>query len=644
MSRSTSPSAWLLQLIAALCLLIGSVPAQGTETPRTRPEKPAVRDEGEPAVRPPAPGGAQDKTITEPEDPSELKGTFQVNGRTVEVTEGRFYRTYLLLKVNQPRPNAGARMEQLVLEHLMLVELAREMGCMPTEAELDLIDPLKRSSDPSLKKALMERYEKAGLTPEDVRRYAAEATAVQRFKNLHANSVRVLSQDAYDAWKRTHHLFRIGYVEFCASDYEAALRKDPPDDSTLKRFFEDNTQVRNKLRRPTSLTADVLRFDPSKLPEEELARLRADEVPYETALSYFRDNQDRLMSQVPSDRRHELHPPEGTPLEDIVTPFEVLRPQIELEILLRPRIQETFEEAREAMPDWDAEAAAKRHGLEHIHLQDVTQQDVAEALPGLGTRLYNQMWNTQIGSCSPGVQYSDGTFYFWCLRDKQISRLPTFKEAMEKGLLQEYYTWHSYALAEKEAKAFMKRIDAAISSRTSEKEKAIDEEYEKKAEQEIERRGYTEQQQKDATRARYKALAANEKRELRNRYRGKAFQKALEESGVEMKELGPFERRTGYVARQEIEDPERRKRIFLKSYYALQQMQPGDVHDKLLSDTASRCHFVLKLLDKVGPPFEEMSAEEFYQHRTRLRRQQGFSGGFNWSYQKLRKDLNWKDA
>ena len=83
-------------------------------------------------------------------------------------------------------------------------------------------------------------------------------------------------------------------------------------------------------------------------------------------------------------------------------------------------------DARKSDAKWDPRACARKFGLQHVLIDQATRQDVHNEYKHLGPQFFNKLWNTTNGSVCEEISSQGSIYYFWRLRSKSISTLPTF--------------------------------------------------------------------------------------------------------------------------------------------------------------------------------------------------------------------------
>lgn len=584
--------------------------------------------------------GRRFQPIQEPEDPAKVRGTYDLGGETRNLTEGEFYETYKILKPHDEKPQRPLQPQQ-VLEHVLLFAEARHMGFALSPEEQDLINPLKTNQ--AFAGAIQQRLTAWGITEAQYIRYLAEKRAIQRLKDWYANSVRVRSSEVYDLWKRDNFLYRLSYLEFSAEGLEADLRKTPPTTEQLQEFYKTNPQIQSDMRIPTSVTADLVIFDPSTVSADELKRLQGEKkITRDDALAYFVKNRDRLVKQIRSEDRPKLYPPPGEapkPVEELVTPFMLLREQIERELVLGNRINTAFEEAENAKTSADLKAIAEKHGLTHVRLDKASRQEVLTEHSALGPALFTDLFNAAPGGYSTNVQFNGPLQFFWKLEDKAVSSLPPFEDVKDK-LVAPWYEFTAYQAAQEKAQEFLQKLEAAVKEESKEQEAAIDAKNAAQAEKEIKQHNFTGQRA-TAERQKWRNFAENEKRTLRSTLTPKHFDALVEAEGLKLKEHGPFSFAFGRHDRSKVTDKEENRRLYLESNFQIKALGLDHV-SPILSDIVTRTHFIVKVTARDEPPFDRMSPVDYHQRRMAAERQSTFTTNYMWTGFQAQRRLNWK--
>ena len=630
MTRLSSRSLCLVAL--AFLVTLAPLPAQGNDA-ADRPGAPGRAVGVNPASR-------QLPTIEKPADPARIRGTYFLANESQKLTEGEFYDTYLILKPHESTPQRPLQAQQ-VLEHCLLFKEAEDMGFALSDEEKDLINPIKTT--PAFTDAIKQRLQAWEITEAQYVRYLSEKRAIQRLKNWYANSVRVRSSEVFDIWKRDNLLYSVSYVEFTADALEADLRKTPPTEEQLREFYKTNPQIQNTMRVPTSITADIVVFDPASVPADEIERLRGSrKITRKEALGYFLANKERLVRQIPSEDRPKLYPPPGEtppPVEKLFTPFMLLRPQIDREMVLGDRIQKAFDASESTKSSADIKAAADAQGLEVIRLEKTSRQQTLTEYGHLGPSLFTDLFNAQPGSLAVGVQFNGKIQFFWRLEDKAVSSLPPFEDVSD-SLADPWFKSTAFQRAQGAANDFLQKVQDAVKTVPGDREAEIDLEAGKKAAAEIERQGLKETRRIEIERQKWRAWGENEKRIVRSKRMPEFFASVVGKEGHKLRDLGPFSFKYGRIQRGELTDQDESRRAFLQSSFQIKALGPGHV-SQALSDVLTQTHFVVNVDSKEEPPFERMSAIDYYQRRMAAERQTTFTTNYMWTGFQAQRRLKW---
>ena len=625
---SLAPALLLGALLASTSL------AQNTERPPRRPagQRPPIQ-------RPPMTRTPARPSISEPSDPAKVKGTYELNGKIVEVTEGEFFACYTMIKPHVARRNVPLRPQQ-VIEHILLFAEADALGFTPTNEELAELNPLNQGS-PQYAQQLKERWKAMGISEQGYLNYLRQSEAINRMKAVLGNSVRVKSSEAYDLWKRDSQMFRIAYLQFAASDHEAQVQSETPDQLTLKKFWNSNTQVQNRFRLPTTVSGTILVFDPSKITDADIQRAqkaRAKPISYEEAIAYFHANQERLMSQIPSAQRPRLYPKAPPKLESLITPFSLLRTQVEREILLGDRIGDAYREAASLKESWDPKSLAAKYGLDVIEVKAMGRTEMTDKLSHLGYELFSSMFASEPMVVPTAIHHHDGLQFFWKVTSRKISTLPSFDDAMKRGLVKEWKQAEAYARAKAQADEVMAALGKKAEAQIKAKSAEIDAKWNKQLAAALETAEGP--QQRESIKTRFRARSQAEQNQLRHQSRAKYFDSVVAELGYTLKNHGPFVFSLKNRDRSAIEGLDAKRMAYLETNYAVKTLQPDQVTG-ILSDMVTKTHFIVKLIGREDPPFEKMSAVDFHRRCTQLERQRAHANTYDWTYMRANMRRKW---
>lgn len=613
-------------LLVACCLAAKILPAQAVDAPLPAPAR--------------RPGAVQVPRIEAPANPARVKGTFTVGTGERTLTDGDFYQAYLLLRPHEERPDRPLA-ENTVLVHILLAAEAEALGFAPADEEMDAMNPLK--TNPAMAENLLRRWELQGIDEAKYLAYIRQTTAIARMKDAFASMAVVNSEAIYENWKKDNLLHRIAYVEFAAADEERQLRAKTPTDEDLRRFWESSPVAQNLYRIPTSVTVDMVVFDPASLDKDELAQLRrARPISDKEALAYFNKDAKRFTAMVPSEKRHLLHPSQKLPLDQIVTPFELVRDRVEEEILLGDRISRAFEQVKAAdqITGDLMKKAAQQHGLRFHRAEAMTREECATKLEQFGPNLFNQIFNTEPGALCGSIVFEGPLKFFWRLDEKNVSTLPAF-EAVRDKLIETYIRETAYSNAWEAAKGFIARMEERLAAEVKPEEDEIDRKAALKAAEDAARAGAREPRELANYQNQHRALADNEKRMLRASRAPKYFDSLVASEGLALKEFGPFTFRFEGIDRQTLASDDQ-LRSFFESSFQIKSLEPGSVTLAPLSDATTRAHYIVKVVDREEPPFEMMPVADYHRLKINLERQAIFQSNYEWSPFETMTRLQWK--
>ncbi len=616
-------------LIATFCaapLAAQEHPKPSAEVDATVPVKPAT-----PVPQPPTqPNVLQPQGVEKPADPSKVRATFELQGATVPITEGEFYDAYRRLEKFDTKQGMKITVER-AYEHLLSYAEAKALGLEATAEEVALYDPL--ASNPELAKQTRERWEKDGITQAMYDAFQRESRTIQKAKDLFANSVRVSSSEIFDMYRRDHYTYRLEYVEFLASAYAAELRQAKPTDADLKKFWDENTMVQNKHRMQATVTADFVYFDPA-MSSGNAVETRT--VPREEAIAYYQKHKARLDSQIPSERRKELYPTGQADLTSLVTPFSILRPIIEREILLSGRVATAFQEAKAGATDLKALAA--KHGLGFVHIEKANRDVMAQQHLRFGAQAFPVLSNLNPNTLSDEVKMEGQLHFFYRLLDKEQSRLPDFASVREQ-ILGDYIETTSLQRAQNAAQEFRNSIDKKVDQEIAAEQETQLGKAEADANAEIKRDNVTDGRQIEGIKARYRLQAEAKIRQMKDGMAPKYFAQAVTDAKLKLLDTGPFE--VGIPRGDRGANPEdAQARIdFLKTAYQVRTMEVGQI-STVLSDAVTKSHFVVRVVEKAEPDFTKMTDSEILSFRSSIERNKSFQAVYRWTYYEISRRCN----
>ena len=210
--------------------------------PTTGPTREPVPTNVRPTPPQPAP-------IEKPADPAKVRATFELGGQRVNVTEGEFYDCYKRLEKLEPK-NVGRLLNaERVYEQILAYAEAKALGLEATPEEIALFDPLQRN--PTL---MQEAQEELGERRQSRRRCttptSSELRTIQKAKDLFVNSMRVLSSEVFDSYRRDHFTYRLEFVEFPRPATRTRSSRSKPTDAELEQLLEGRQGGPEQAARP----------------------------------------------------------------------------------------------------------------------------------------------------------------------------------------------------------------------------------------------------------------------------------------------------------------------------------------------------------------------------------------------------------
>ncbi len=585
-------------------------------------------------TRMPQPPAAK-RPLVPPDKPDEVRGTWTLCGKPRSVTRGEFFRIEEML--DKLEGNAKSNIpETKVWEFLLLAEEAKALGIEVTDEE---IAKMTEAQGAFLANALKQRNEQLGVSEAMFNEYRKLQELGLRLKDVFADAARITGEEVYEAWKKDHFLYRLRYLYFPAEEHRRALVATPPTDRDLKVFWSERKQLQQKFRTETTVSAEIVEFDPSSLTDEQIAeRTGGRRVSREEALAYYARNRSRLDAQIPAERRTEANRKNrDASLEAMVTPFSLLRTNIEREILLGHLLSEAFEAVR-ANPGADLAALATEKRLGYAKLADADRSACARDHARYGVSFFSQLVKHDEGALAPEILHEGSVQYFFRVNGKKASRLPEFEEVKDR-LVEEYVNTLAYERAEAEAKQAREFIDGRINEEIRQKEREILDAADAEARTKIERDGIKDPAEQERLRniERSKSQAVVQK--LRADVAPAHFAAFAAEHPDRVKETGFFEFQMMADPRDGDEKPATRDaETFLRTNYYIRAMETGHV-TQVLSDPVGQAHYICQLAEKQEPPADRMPPLEAQALKTATLRQQTFMVNYRWSFFEIKKRL-----
>jgi hypothetical protein len=621
---------FILAMTSAIALAslpaIGQVPAPKADTHQDVKVVPAGTPTGPQPPNRIVPSAPQ--PIVKPADPARVKATYEINGARVPITEGDFYDAAQRIEKLEKSSQGRAVDSNRVFEHMLAFAEAKAFGLEATPEEVALFDPLEKNKD--LAAATWARYEKEGVTKEMYATYQKELRTIQKAKDLFANSLRVLSSDVFEAYRRDHFTMRLEYVEFPASRYVEEFKTKPPTDQELEAFFKEDKGVQARYLKQATQSAEFVSFDP-----KETTQAVPDERTIERAeaLAYYNQNKARLDTLLTAEQKAALYPPGKVDIADLKTPFQLLRPVIDREIRLSAKIRAAFEDAKKAGANF--EAIAKQYGLTYERVENVDRESMTVRYSKYGPQIFSVLSALNPNDMSTELKIEPQLQYFYRLISKEASKLPDF-ETVKAKILPDYIERTSLTRAQQAAQAMRSFIDQKVDAEVRAEEQRLLGEAETTAQNEIKTKGVAEAKEMEAIRARYRTQAGAKVRAMKDTLAPKFFDAYVKDNNLKVSDTGLFE--LGSIKR-DVGD-QMRIMVFLKQNPQLRSMEPGQI-TQVMTDAASKTQVIARVAERAEPDYSKMSDGDLLAIRAQTERAQSYQPVQRWQFADIsrRRDL-----
>lgn len=593
-----------------------------------KPEKPNLIDDKGKALN----DHQTVKPLKPPEDPTRVKATYVLAGQSKEITDGRFYETHLMLSKFEERPGLPVS-EERAFAHLLTLAEAELMGFDCSKEEFEAVDPVLKN--PALLETTRQGWEKQGITEEMYRRYGMESRTAQKLRDFYTNSQRVTSEDVFALYKQDHFRMKLAYVAFSAAEFAKKMAADAIPEADLRRYWNDDKGAQNQFRTPTTVGAEFVFFDQSAGGSGSGDAAANAEVGMDEALAYYRRHKPRLDGMLTGEQRAQVQPGAKVAPEELKTPFEILRPQIEREIRASGRVRIAFNEAK-ADPKTDLAALAAKHKLGYAKFDRAERQAFMND-QRFGLQIFGALFNAEVGKLSPDLQSERSVQFFWRVNAKEASRVPEFDEVKDR-LPALYVETMANQRALEAAKAARAAIDAAAESEISGDVAKKNADAETSAAAEIKARNITDEKVKEEVRQRHKTIQQQQLGRVRNLAAGRVFEKACRDAGYEPTVTDSFEIGAARPDRASLPVAEGRLSYF-KTQASLRTVDLNTV-SQVVTDPQLKTHFVYKLIERAEPDFAQISESDELQMRATAERNKGYQVAMRCEYQEIARRLN----
>jgi hypothetical protein len=573
--------------------------------------------------------GQMPQPIQPPADPAKVKGTYEIGGARVSVTDGDFYAAAQRLEKLEPKTAGRAVDTNRVWEHILAFAEAKALGLEATDDEVALFDPL--AANPALAQQVRARYEREGITQEMHATYQRESRSIQKLRDLFANNARILSSEIFDGYRRDHYTVRLDFVEFPTPDYEAEMRAKLPTEDELRAFWQEDRLVQTTYMLPMTVTAEFVSFDPTAAPA---ANGPESSVSDAEALAFYKANKVRLDGMLTAEQRATLYPAAKVEVEQLATPFRVLRPVIEREMKLSGTIRAAFDAAKK--PGADFAAIARANGLTYEKIEGVDRETMVTKYARYGHQAFSLLMNMPAGSMSHDLKMEPQLHYFFKLVDKQPSRLPEF-EAVKGKIVDAYYSGMAYKRAQGEAQAMRSWLDGQVDAAVRAEEETLLAAATAAADAEAKAGGVTQEAEIEKIRQRHRAQAGAEVRKKRDTLASRFFDAYVKDHGLKVQDTGPFE-----IGQPRAEIPGGRAlaKVLIKGMPQIRSMEVGNV-SSILTDAATKTPLIARMAERAEPDYSKMSESDLLSMRSQAERINQYKPIQRWLYAEIskRRDL-----
>lgn len=554
------------------------------------------------------------ESIPVPEDRDAVAGRFAIGGRQREVTRGEIYDLLVLITrldgAVQNMPN-----EDDTWTRLMLVDLADSLGIHVPASELD--NRLHRKN-PEIFNGIVERWATSGVGQEQGLAYEADRMRIDRLKDFLLTNERQTTHDAFDQFKINRLLYQIDYAGFSGKKHSDALRAEGISDEDLENYWKGNPGIQARFRLPARISGTVVYLDPREYGEEEANTLsQGGTVSRERALAYFQANRERLIASIPPAERQFLTITPGTPIDQIKSPFELVRGTIEKKLALEHLIDDAFKEAIQGGFNSDLPAIAAKHHLHTIEFTDLDRRAAMDSLQKIGVAAFTQLFASNGPRMCGAVLVFEDVRYFFRIDDKKESTIPEFATVKDE-LRELYYELMGAEAAQEEARSIYGDLAARVATQVAPQREQLEKEANEAADKRIAELGLTNPAEQNRERARSLSRVRLEMDRLEREARPAVFEKLVQERGLELRRSPLFQFDTNREDRSRIEDPEVSRMAFFRTCYQLRAMKPGEVAPAPLEDHLTHEFYLARLVEVRDPELETMGPVDLIQARGQL--------------------------
>ena len=468
---------------------------------------------------------------------------------------------------------------------------------------------------PTIYEGLLKRWKAIGVSQEQGEAYQRSMIRISHLKNLLFDSNRITTQDAFDQFKQRKLQYQFEYVLFQDEDYLPELRKKGVSREELERFWKQDRAAAARYRLPATVSGAIVCFDPKNFTPEMVASLGdTSKVTRERALAYFKANQKQLIGSIPPDKRHLLTVKPGTPLDEIVTPFSLVKDQIVRKLVLEHLITDAHREALKAGPKADLKAIAEKYHLEYLAFKDMDRQKAMAEMREFGIPAFSRLFGSPPGRISPQVAVVGDRRFFFLVTGKKPARLPDLDEVIDQ-VRTFYFEARAAEMARKAARELFEEMNTKVQAIIEPDRLRLEKEAQEKAEEEIRRMNITREADKRRAHARARARTRLPLDQIKKKAMPAVFDEIVKRRKLKLVRTPWFEFSANREDRGSIRDEAQSRLEFLKTSYQVRSLNKGGVTTMILEDHLTKSFILGRLLDKKDPDMSVMGPVDLIQAR-----------------------------
>ncbi len=545
------------------------------------------------------------KNIPVPQDPSAIAGSFKMGEKRITVTAGDFYDTQVLINQMEGSQRRMVNSDDTWARIILTAWAdALELEAAPSE-----VDKRLQKKTPVLYQGVLDRWAAIGVSPEDGEAYQKASIKVDHLKNLLFNSNRTSTQDAFDQFKTQKLQYQFEYACFTDKDFAQRIIDAGITKEMLEEFWKQDRSAAARYRIPASVSGGIVYFNPNDFSDEMVASLGdASKVTRSQALAYFKANKKRLVGSIPPNKRHLLTLNPDTPLEEVVSPFSLVKDQIIKKLTLQHLVVEAHAAALKAGPKVNLKEIAKTYHLGFHELKDVDRRGAMDELKEFGIPAFSQLFAAPVGQLSRQLSVVGDMRFFFKVTAKKEAHLPELNSVIDQ-VRKFYIETRSSKLAREAAKEILDEMNAKVNVLLAPERERLEQEADETAEREIARMNITKKRAFARARGRIRLPLDLKRKELLPAI----FDKIVKRRKLKLQKTPYFEFHMGREDRSQIKDVDASRQMFIASSYQVRVLPIGGVTPMILEDHLTHSFILGRLTDKKDPPLDTMGPVDLIQ-------------------------------